>query len=98
MKFESATDPDYLSNQVDYSQIDLSNATLVKKDKAGEEEEDDEEGHRKKKQNKKVKQNKKTVISFEELRGSSGVEVNYIIFTFPLKGPVKRFVLVFLNF
>ena len=74
---QETTDPDYLANQVDYSQVDLSNATMVKKGKGAvwEEEEDDDDAHRKKKQAKKVKTNKKNIISLDELRGKSGVEV-----------------------
>ena len=62
-------DPDYTRKQVDYSKIDLSNATVVKKTKVPENEED--EGHRRK------KEKRKNVISLEEFRGSSGLEVGF---------------------
>ena len=67
IKTEPAIELDYSSNQVDYSKIDLSNATVVKKQRTVETEE--EESNRRK----KAKQ--KTVLSLDEFRGTSAVEV-----------------------
>ena len=64
-------EPDYSSNQIDYSNIDVSNATVVKKTKAPEM--DEEEGQKKK------KEKKKNVLSLDEFRGSSGVEVGDLL-------------------
>jgi hypothetical protein len=55
---------------VDYSCVDLSNATVIKKNRGGAAEEEEEE-HRKKKRG----ANRKSVLSLEEFNGNQGIEV-----------------------